>query len=158
MQTANNLAWNSSDCFESFSPLNNWGSNNDSQLSDEIQATNNPTSPETALEVEDDTPEASPLYNPLYNPSHSAPALGKSSGSAVSVGVPAGGEKKHGVQEMIVANSNSTVAEIRDKVLFPAGVPPPHHSLTFERQQNASDNLPVQPPSSYEATVREILL
>ena len=25
------LAWNSSDCFESFSPLNNWGSNNDSK-------------------------------------------------------------------------------------------------------------------------------
>ena len=33
------LAWNSSDCFESFSPLNNWGSNNDSKKSDEIQAT-----------------------------------------------------------------------------------------------------------------------
>ena len=125
---------------------------------DEIQATNNPTSPETALQVEDDTPEASPPYNPLYNPSDSAPALGKSSGSAVSVGVPAGGENKHGVQEMIVANSNSTVVEIRDNVLFPAGVPIPYHSLTFERQQNASDNLPVQPPSSYEATVREILL
>ena len=25
------LAWNSSDCFESFSPLNNWGSNNGSK-------------------------------------------------------------------------------------------------------------------------------
>ena len=32
------IAWNSSDCFESFSPLNNWGSNNDSKSSDEIQA------------------------------------------------------------------------------------------------------------------------
>ena len=32
-----NVAWNSSDCFESFSPLN-WGSNNDSKWSDEIQA------------------------------------------------------------------------------------------------------------------------
>ena len=59
---------------------------------------------------------------------------------------------------MIVANSNSTVAEIRINVLFPAGVTLPYHSLTFERQQNANDNLPVQPPPSYEATVREILL
>ena len=32
------VAWNSSDCFESFSPLNNWGSNNDSKKSHEIQA------------------------------------------------------------------------------------------------------------------------
>ena len=105
------------------------------------------------LEVEDDTPEASPPYNPVYNPSHSASVLGTSSGSAVSVGVLAGG-----ANEMIVANSNSTVAEIRDNDMFPPGLPPPYHSLTFERQQNASDNLPVQPPPSYEATVREILL
>ena len=119
----------------------------------EMQTANNPTSPETVLEVEDDTPEASPPYNPAYNPSHSAPVLGTSNGSAVSVGVPAGG-----ANEMIVANSNSTVAEIRDNVLFPPGLPPPYHSLTFERQQNASDSLPVQPPPSYEATVREILL
>ena len=35
---AREVAWNSSDCFESFSPLY-WGSNNDSKESDEIQAT-----------------------------------------------------------------------------------------------------------------------
>jgi len=122
----------------------------------EMQTANNPTSPETVLEG--DTPGASLLYNPAYNPSHSASVLGTSNGSAVSVGVPAGGENEHGVQEMIVANSNSAVAEIRNNVLFPAGVPLPYHSLTFERQQNASDSLPVQPPPSYEATVREILL
>ena len=117
----------------------------------EMQTANNPTSPETVLEVEDDTPEASPPYNPVYNLSHSAPVLGTSGGSAVFVGVPAGGANEHGVQEMIVANSNSTVSEIRDNVLFPP-------ALTFERQRNASDKLPVQPPPSYEATVREILL
>lgn len=94
------------------------------------------------LEVEDDTPEASPPYNPLYNPSHSAPALGTSSGSAVSVGVPVGGENEHGVQEMIVANSNSTVAEIRDNVLFPVGVPPPYHSLTKCKRQFTSATSP----------------
>ena len=90
------------------------------------------------------------LCNPVYNPSHSAPVLGTSGGSAVFVGVPAGGANEHGVQEMIVANSNSTVPEIRDNVLFPP-------ALTFERQRNASAKLPVQPPPSYEATVREIL-
>ena len=124
----------------------------------EMQTANNPTSPKTVLEVEGDNPEASPPYNPAFNPSHSAPVLGTSTGCAVSVGVPAGGSYETGVQDMIVANSNSTMAEIRDNVLFPPGVPPPYHSLTFERHQNASDNLPVQPPPSYEATVREILI
>ena len=122
-----------------------------------MQTTNNSAPTETVLEVEDDTPEASPPYNPAYNPSHSAPVLGTSSGNAVSVGVPAGGANEHGVQEMIVANSNLTVAEIRDNAPFP-GAPPPYHSLNFERQQNASENVTMQPPPSYEATVTEILL
>ena len=123
----------------------------------EMQTANNSASTETVLEVEGDTPEASPPYNPAYNPSHSAPVLGTSNGSAVSVGVPAGGANEDGEQEITVANSNLTVAEIRDNVPFP-GAPPPYHSLNFERQQNASENLPMQPPPSYEATVGEILL
>ena len=121
----------------------------------EMQTANNSASTETALEVQGDNPEASPPYNPAYNPLHSPTVLGTSSGSAVSVGIPAGGANEHGEQEITVANSNLTVAEIRDNVPFP-GAPPPYHSLNFERQQNASENVPMQPPPSYEATVREI--
>jgi len=50
--------------------------------------------------------------------------------------------------------TNTTVVEVEDETPLPPGAPPPYNSLAFNNRQNGNEDLPEQPPPSYDEAVR----
>ena len=72
--------------------------------------------------------------------------------TAPPTGVDQAGE--HEMQPGTGAAPSATVVQIEDDTPLPPGAPPPYNSLKFESRQNGDENLPEQPPPSYDDAVR----